>query len=336
MWEKFREFILITFIAALIWLYAEGENVLTDDRDVDVEFAPVARDVLIKPRRPEGSVTATFRGNSAQLADLKELIRKGPLTLELSPLPDSVQQTVNLRTALSNLKTIADLGVTLLEVRPETVTVSVERMETQTLPLSLAGQGDTQLADVILKPEKVAVRLPASRMAARGDQLRVEARLPSGALTGLSVNQQHTLTNVPVVVPDLLGAEDLNVSPATVSVTFTIRKLARELVLPNVAVRLVAPLAALKQYNVQLAAEDDQFVRDIRITGPNDLIEKIEDREQKVWADVRLDVEDLAKGDSRDSVTIVPHIDLPPGVNLLEPPSAVRIRITKIRPATEP
>jgi len=335
MWDKIREYGFVTIIALLVWLYAEGENVTNAERDIEVEFVPASNNLVVDDTESEDErVSVLFRGNSGQLNDLKELLHEGAIQIEMNAGEEARQQ-VTLRDRLADHPKIVEVGVSVLETRPETLNVTVERLVKLDIPVTVVATGETQLRDVTVTPEKVSVRLPASTAEALGESPRAEARVTEALIEGLPVNQQHSLAGVAIVLPDLTTTSNVTLTPAAADVTCTIKKLAKDLLLPAVSVRIVAPVAELARYDVQPASEEDQLVRDIKISGPNDLIDQIESRQVKVWADLQLQSEDLAQAVAKESVSIVPHIHLPAGVTLVEPPRPIKVRVLE-KKAEEP
>ena len=330
MWEKVREYLLVTVIAVLIWLYAESENVTSEERAVSIELAPATRDMVITSDQPTKAFSVTFRGNSGQHNDLKQLLHQGALTIEMRAGDEPLQQ-FNLRSALANHPKIAQIGASVLETRPETVTASVEKLVKLDMPITVVAAGEALLRDITILPETVVVRLPGSSAKVLGDQPNAEARIAANQLQNLAVNQQHTLNGVAVAIPAIPKNTNINVTPPTVDVTFTIKKLTKELVLAPIAVRLVAPLTEVARYEIIAINEDEKLVRDVKISGPNDLIEQIESKQIKVWADLRMQGEDLARAEGKESVSIVPHIELPSGVSIVQPPRPIKLKIKRLK-----
>lgn len=337
MWQKTQDYLLVTIITFLVWLYAEGENVKNHELTVDLRFVPpTGRELLISPNRPQDPVVVTFKCSTTQYAQLQEALRDGdmlvngaiPIEMTPNPSPEDIRQEVNLRERVQALPRVLELGIGVVDVRPARLTISVERFETRTLPVTVTTVGDTQLVDVAVEPAEAEVRLPASLAPTMAEGSRIEARLDTATLANVEMNVARTVSNVQLV-PPLRGA-DVTVRPSTARVTFTIRKLAKDTVLPSVVVRLVVPLSAQNQYDVAPASEEDALLRGVKITGPNDLIDKIVAKEIKVWADVRLEIDDLGKGVERDIVSVVPHVALPAGVNLVEPPAPIKVKINKV------
>jgi hypothetical protein len=334
MWPSFRDFLVVTVVAMLVWLYAEGENVKEVALDMEIRFEPAASQPLsIKPRRLDHRVEATFRCNSVQRDQLKNVISRGPVVLELSrdaATPGDPRQEVDLRQKLAEHPLIQELGVGVVEVRPAKVVVTIERMETIRLPVAVVSPGDLLLENVTVDPQEVEIRLPASLAAGLGEAPRVETRLVAADLSKLPLNQPVTLNNVPLQPPLALrgNTADVEMARSTATVTLTIRKLAQTITLSSIPVRIVAPVAELPNYAVSLVDEQDQFVRNIKLTGPSTVMARIEAKELKVWADLKLEGDTLAKGASEETTIIVPHITAPPEVTA-DLPAPVRLRITR-------
>ena len=77
--DKIETFCVVTLITCLVWLYAEGENLVQYSQPVRVRFVgPVGTDLAITPRELI-NVDITFRASKSQLADLNALVAKGPI-----------------------------------------------------------------------------------------------------------------------------------------------------------------------------------------------------------------------------------------------------------------
>ncbi|MCC6579275.1 MAG: hypothetical protein IT440_02455 [Phycisphaeraceae bacterium] len=319
---------LVTIVALLIWLYAEGENVKDYAMSLEVQFVPTAgRELSIKPNRLSEPVTAVFRCNSSQQNQLRSLLESGPVNIELYDSPDP-RQEIYLRERLTALPLITNMGIGVIDVSPAKVPVTVERIESRKLPITVRAAGQNLITDITIEPAEASIRLPASQLVNIAESATVEARLLPDQLEGLELNQQHVISNVPLAPPDTVRGSDITVSPATARVSFIIRTLTKDLTLPSVAVRIVAPIAKLANYEVSLVSPDDQLLRDVHLKGPNEVIDKIESHEIKIWADLKLEADDLDKNAGKESMSVVPEINRPASVTVVVPPAPIKLKIT--------
>ncbi len=322
---------MVSLVAMLVWLYAESENVKPHDLEVQVRFVAAAgRNLLIHADKPTLSVKLKVRCNTAQLSQLEQLIAKGPFPIPLTqdPAAPDDQQQILLKQRLASLPLIANLGVTVTEARPPQIAVTVRRLEQMKLNINATADGDTQLQDVVIEPAEALIHLPSDQLASLSQSDLLIAHLSAAVLEPLELNQTHTIENVPLLAPLSVRSDDARIDPVTATVTFTITKQTREAVISSVAVRMVMPAAAAQQYDVTLLNEQDQLLRGLKIVGPHDLVDQITQRQIKIWADLRLDADELAKGVGKESISVVPHIQKPDKVKIVEPPQPIKLRIT--------
>src|SRR5690606_38624061 len=123
--------------------------------------------------------------------------------------------------------------------------------------------------NVMIEPARADVKLPR-RFARQLESQKLEARLDLENLSDSEDNIPRTL-QVPVSVPASIPAMRATIVPATVNVTFTVRKQTDSHVLRSVPVMLVISPKLLETYDVKIA-EDQLFVNDIKVTGPSDAI----------------------------------------------------------------
>lgn len=326
LWEKIETGVIVTVIAVLVWLYAEGENVQTyNNEQLLVRFVPVAgQELAIDPQDTE--ILVSFRAAAGERSSLEEMLRDGPIEIKVGNELDSGSpvQTIVLRDALER-SDIGSLGINIIDTSPATKQVRVEPLVTRRLPVEPA-KTDVQFAETpVVTPSEVTVKLPRSLAEQAGD-LPAIARLDLLDLGGYDENTDVTATT-PVDVPEPLRSPWTTVSPATVQVRFNIRKLTDSVRLPNIPLRINADPLTLQEYDIILGPSDI-VLRDVRFSGPSDEIEAIASGETKVWAELRPTREQIERAASgTEPVMLSPVIITPPGVQAdLPDPVPVTIR----------
>ncbi|MAX24224.1 MAG: hypothetical protein CMJ19_06945 [Phycisphaeraceae bacterium] len=326
-----REYITVTLVAVLVWLYAEGENIKTYEMDIPIQFvAATGQDLLIKPTRLEDNPRVTFQCSSAQYVQLDQLFdgKAIPIPLSEDPnAPDGNQQLL-LKQVFTSLPIFANLSVNITEVKPAQVVVNVKKLQAVELKIAQSTEGDSLIQDVVIEPATATLHLPKDLLNNLTESDTITARLNKQVLDRLTLNQSHTIDGVQLLAPAGVRSEDVRIDPPSAKVTFTLTRQTKNATISSIAVRLVMPVASMSQYDVSLVNDQDKLIRSVKLTGPNDLIDDIASRKIKIWADLKLEADDLAKGVGKESIAIVPLIQKPESVKLVEAPGAINLKIT--------
>lgn len=294
-----RTALVVVLITAIIWVFAEGASLQRRSRRVDVSWAAPpasARAMRVADTAWSGEVNLSLEGSTASLDRLERLWLE-PMVLEPGQpgVPTTAgTHTVELREVLRMKPEIRDSGVSVVRCDPATVVLEVDEV------VSLPARVDVSLpesepdAEAVATPQGVTLRVPRS-VAARlgGAEARVIARVDAATLASAMRGRPETVRRV-LVEPagELAGASGVEIEPARLDVTVTLRSRTASLILPTVPV--VIEMSALDQsrWSVTVAA-DDQVLRDVRVTGPADLVAAIERGETRVVGVVSLSFEDL-------------------------------------------
>ena len=293
--ERLETYTLVSIITLLVWLYAESENIRSyTDFPMTVSFVPTGDKMLVEPEGPQ-RVTLAFTASQNVHDAMRRLHTEGGVRIEMSEDPLQPHQRVLMLSALNALPALASWGVTLERVEPATLDVRVERLVTRTLPVTVIA-GEVQLASPpTITPASVDVTLPAGA-AARLGGLTLEARLQNAeGYPQWAIDEPYERA-VPLTLPEPLRGQRAQLATDRVTVGFTVRKLTRELMLPRVRLVIESPLGLLNEFAIRLPEGQDQVVRDVRLSGPSDLIERIEKNEIEIAAVLKLKPEDLQVG----------------------------------------
>jgi hypothetical protein len=326
--QGLRTVIVVTLVACLLWLYAENENVRSHPLDLDIQFvAPPDRPLVIKPAQPV-RVRAIIRAAAGKFAEVERRTRAGPVPIVVRNDPDGKPlQLLALRDLLAGNPAMSGLGVAITEVQPTTMEVSVEPYQTVTLGVVVVADGVQLAGPATVDQKQVAVDVPAS-LAGELNGATAIARLDPHTLAQLEVNVPHQV-EVPLELPEPLGDSPYVPSVSRVKVTLTIRKQTDTFTVPYaVPVLLQGPPMELANYSV-VFSEESRFLRDVALTGPSDLIDRIRQGEVKVVAYVPLTADQLERAAGKEAVTSVPIISLPAGVTPVGSPPLVSYKIIK-------
>lgn len=339
LYKAIKTVVMVSVIAVLIWLYAEGENVKPREVTFDVQFvSPQGVDLMIQPAQPT-RVRMTFRCANTQFTEVQRLVAK-PMSIAVDDPGAAVSQsqTIVIKEWLTNRSPIAHAGVTIDEVQQPTVQVQVERMATVTLPIEpspTVPQGVELLAASTVAPDKAQVRVPASLQNAI-QQLSLQATLDAAAIEKLEPNIPHTAVS-PLTLPPAYRIYNASIRPATAKLTFTVRRQIESVALKTVPVMILAMPSELARQSV-IIDEDNRALRDVTVTGPSAVIDRISKNPSLVWAELRLSPDELAQALGKEVNRKSPTLSGPPEVTF-SPPPPVTFRVVlnrKDEPAARP
>ena len=309
---------LVTLIAGLVWLYAEGQDVSDLTREVRLQLPDrVGESTVVDFAQPQRlrSVQVTMKGATAPLSQLTAQLGAGALQLPLTPteLPESGEYTIDLaeylpraslRTSDPASPTISDLGISVVSTDPAQVTLIVDQLVSRQVRVIFSPRGATVRPGWTAEPSRVEVTLLASQIEAMGgstDALFVEA-VPRVDLADLPAGEEHTLQMDLQLSEAFLSGDraqrHVKLAQQTVDVTFTIARQQDRLKLNDpVPVWLTASPSELERYDVTLD-ETSRVLSDVEVEGPRDLIDRLRrtDNDLRVVARFELTNEELDRG----------------------------------------
>jgi hypothetical protein len=325
MWERITRFSAITLIALMFWIYAEGATRALHEVTLNIVLAaPEGQRLVIDPSLL--SVNLSIRCARSQLEQVNKL-KQEPLRIEVTDVAGMPDRTFFIKEQIIAHERIVRLGVTVERVEPALVSTRIERLEPSVLPIVLATPPDLELAGpATFGTEAVQVIVPASAAAAvKG--LKFPARLDANALAGV-VPGVPTDREIDVYLPpEMATMPNVSYQPKKVKVNFTVKKKEDDYIVGLVPVLLnIAPNLA-KQYAVEVDQEN-LLLRDVKVKGPSDVIERIRTGSVKVEALLRMTPEDL----ERKVPSKLPELRLPGGVTVESTLPLIKLTITKREP----
>jgi hypothetical protein len=159
-----------------------------------------------------------------------------------------------------------------------------------------------------VSPQSIRVRIPESDASKLDDESVVSAVITDAFASSLTSPGPQTFP-VRLRMPDsLAGVSPLSASPDSARVTVTVRGRVESVKLASVPVWISLPPAELNLWKVEPI---DPFVRDVTITGSQDLIDGINSRAITVIAMVLLSSDDLdAEIESKTALMTAVNSDL--------------------------
>lgn len=304
--------VITTIVTLLVWVFAESESLRSREVSSDVTFVvdPQSDRLVVLGANPgwNGRVGITLTGPAGTLERVERALREG---VKLSPgmagVPLEVgTRAVLLREALRGLPAVRETGVTISRVDPVEVVVEVDQVR-QVEARVIVDAGDAELdgaAEVV--PPTVQLRGPGralERATAGGREPAATLRLEPGSLRNLVPGRRESLTRVPLrLPPELEGVAGARLEPSVADVQLTLRSRTAQVELPAVPVGVWLAASEMIRFEVVIKP-DDQFIRNVRVSGPSDLVAQVRSGELKVAATVVLGFEELERGiTSKDAV----------------------------------
>jgi hypothetical protein len=299
--KRLQTLLIVTLVAAMVWVFAESESLREQRFGATLVLSPEEGSAL-----HIGAAQTGAREVSAELlleapAGALDAVRRAlaqPLTI--SPGAPGVPSTegefaLDLREVLRNNAALLKSGASVQRVDPPTLTIRIEELVPVEVGVQVVGEGEFQGAPVATPP-RVRVLAP------RGDALMLSAsstsiaRIDAASLERLVPGRQEVIPGVRLAAPEeLTGAKRVRIAPPTVDVTLTLRSSTAEVIVPRVPVHVRLAPQELSQWDIHVA-ERDRFLIDVRVTGPAEVLRRIEDRSLTLVAEVALSFEELENG----------------------------------------
>lgn len=301
--ERVKRFALVTVMAALIWAFAEGESLQTQRAVAEIDFPALTGETwatrVAEGQNWRGRVELELEGPTAGLDELESVLRR-PLAFApgIEGLPtETGEYTLDLRQALRAHPEFRSRGVAVVGAEPNTVRVRVQELATVAVPIRVeAPAAELEGAAELVGVDEAVVRLPAEAAAElQGGEAWMVARVNPEDLAALQERVRSTVRVRLTPGPRLEAAPLFGIEPQQVEVRLTVRSKTETTVLTTVPVDLRLPSTELGRWEVVIPQED-QTLRDVTVTGPSDVIDRIEAGTLPVRAYVRLSYDDLERG----------------------------------------
>ena len=335
--QKLETFFIVTVVAALVWLYAEGASTQERTREpVSVRFLAPTSSPRAFAVSPDQAVSASisFKGSSGQVQSFLDLAR-APIELTVEP-PEEGQsaRTLVLADALARNDAFAKLGLGSVVVEPATLEVAMRPLVTVSLPVRVE-TGDLPLDPAttpVATPNTVEVTAPADVLDVLGDAV-VVARLDRGALTAASKNpaaggREKVARNIKLEFPGAIDRRSpwTRISNEVVRVNYTLADPDATVMVERVSLYVNLPVGIQQAYRVT-PNDGQKFLFDVELRGPQGLIDRIAagDPEYPVTAEIRFsDVSAI------ESITSAQPVVVPPaGVTVVGSPPLIGLRVER-------
>jgi hypothetical protein len=307
MLKQLSTLLIVTIVSALIWVFAEAETLRTRDQPLELVFEPDptsdrVMDVL------EGAVgigvsgqivrcVVTVEGTATTLDELERLARR-PLRVDPISLVtlDPGDHTIDLRTILRDQPDLRHRGYTVKRIDPPQLTISIDQLETKELRVRAAVAGDDVEGVPECKPSRARLRVPARLASTISNDAFAVATPEASEVSRLIPGRRETLVGVPLAMP--AGAErsrHARLDPPAVEVSLTLRSRAGTTTIASVPVQIQLAPSEQPNWDIRIDVKD-QFIADVKVSGPNETIRQIEEKKLAVVALLPLSFTELEGG----------------------------------------
>jgi hypothetical protein len=305
-------------LTALIWIWAEREQLATGEVQVPVKVAHVAGDrVAILETPADHQVSLELSGPRASIDAVRDRLAGGAikwLTVPVSVAAPFDGEVIALPEIITRSNDIFTRNaVTVTRVRPA-VKIRVEMKESREVPVQVRPQ-DRPNGTFSFQPETVIVEGPASYFRNRGRDLTVYADMavfsqkPPGQYQELvSVSLDEPAPDVVTIRPPKTVTAKVQIKGASMQGQLRLRTL------------VLIPPEVLKEDRIKVEVEDNFLLVDV--TGPPELIEQIKRSSEDAYVQVVPKPRAWTNVTARGQVTVdvrAEHYQLPKELTVLNP-----------------
>ena len=336
--ERIKTFLIVSALAVVVWLFAEAESLGDAEVSARIEFPPVNSTSLLirsEPRNP--TVRLGLRGGKAALQRATSVL-EAPIRLEPGRgIPDTDgRHVIDLADALRRSLALAETRVTIEFVRPPTLEVTIESLETVTLDI-LPDLPDVQTeGPIAMTPAKAEVRVPRPLAETLEEGTIVRARPAPDQAAGLLAPGPHSVV-VPVQLPPALqGQLGVTLMTERTRLEFTVVSTLMTETFPSVPVQaLLAPTEA-NEWSIDVEPQDQ--ILSVDLTAPRAVMSELKSGSRvSLVAVLTLSDIDLQSGVTSKPVSFVLLRDgvlqpLPRDVAIRADRAEVRFKAVRIAP----
>ena len=273
--DRIRTILIVSILAVVVWLFAEAESLGEDEVSARIEFPPpAATSLLVRSDPPNPTVKVGLRGGKAALQRARSVL-EAPIRLEPGRgVPDTdAARVIDLADALRRNQALAETRVTIEYVRPPTLEVTVETLQTRAIEVRPDLPDLQTEALPVVTPPTVEVRLPRS-LAERLDETIVARARPVSEQNGAPLAPgAHSIT-APVQLPSTLhGQPGVSLLTDRVRVEFTVVSTLVTETLPAVPVQILLAPTEANEWFVTMDAEDQ--ILSVELTGPRAIMSEL-------------------------------------------------------------
>ncbi|MCR9075337.1 MAG: hypothetical protein NXI07_04790 [bacterium] len=337
---RIRTVIIVTLIAAMLWLLAESRMVRT--RTIEAQLAitsvePSGVLELVVRQAPGATRTRTVELElEGSTAGIDRLIRQLQSRVELRLGREIPARpglfVIDLRAELRRSPDLDMHGVTIKTVSPETVQIEVDELEMREFPVRVSLPEGVQ-TDGAPRAEPALVRMqgPSSVFASVENEF-ARVTLTQEQIDQLTPGRLDTFPGAVVQIDGIApGTWSTTLEPAQVDVLLELKSVTQRLELDALPVQVLIAPAEIGKWRVELDDADRDLIG-VMVEGPVEAIEALRTDAVRPRALVSLTFEELERGVQAAPAQIV---NLPPGCRVVSTDRTVGLQITRL-PQDEP
>ena len=331
--EKIETYFIVTVIAVLVWLYAEGANVKQVTRQpIQVRFvAPPGQEdqYVVFPSEPIRA-SVSFQGSSSQIQRFQQMATE-PFDVVVEPdEADTTERVVLLESKLEQAE-FGDLGVSLSEADPTSHTVTIKRLVRVPMEVRVetAGGRFSDNPPPTATPDTVFATVPAD-VADDIRGIKAVARLDLVAPENPTPDIEQVQRDVPLEFPAAVRLDDprVKVDRRQVQVNYSARKLDESHVIERVPLFVNVPVSVQQRYVIR-PVPDQNFLTDVEVRGPAEVIARI--RADDPAYPVRAEIRETDPTQVEFMRSVEPIIIAPPGVTPTEATTLIEVQVERRR-----
>ncbi len=318
LWDIIKTITLTTLVAAMVWLFAEAETLRNSSIDVVVLVQPrvgvglgsgaagIEGEQLVvdvtgakPPQVREVVARIEVEGAAARMDQAERELTTLPIVLTLGDpgVPASTgEHKVDLMSALRSHPQLTTLGISLQRVEPPTLSMLVDELMVRELPVRVVlPEGGEFESTPVVSPPRVRVRLPRRDADKLPNDAAVELVLTRTEFDRLTPGRNESLTGLRLRSPSFLPQNGrVTLTPTVADVQIKIRSRLVEHVVARVPVAVRMLPSDMARWDVYVTP-DEQFLTNVRVQGPGDVIERIRDGSLPLTATVALTSDELQR-----------------------------------------
>ncbi len=339
MWTHVRTFLLVSIITVLIWTFAEAESLTNKTIRVDLAFVndpQTGRFVEVGENQGwSGRAEVVFEGSTASVGDLESALRRGvALRAGSEGVPaDPGDYDLDLNQILRSAPEIDNRGVTVVKVDPPRLRVSIDTLVVRDVKVVADVAGALVDGPVETKPAQAKMTLPRSLADRVSPEAVVTARISPDAIGKLVPGRSETIPSVPLEPPAILsGRARVTIQPERADVILKLRTRTDVFTIASVPVHIKIAVGEVGRWDITVP-DEDRFIRDVKVSGPSDLVDRVRRGEIRVTAVLPLSFDELERGIATKDVTFA---EVPTDLKFDADRTTVRLSITRRDRATVP
>ena len=322
----FKTFLWVAPLTALIWIYAEREQIAPAEVRVPIKLVSKSTDRIITITKPmDQMVSLDIQGPRASVNELRDVLAKAPLEVHIAP-EVGYKGEISLAEPITKSELFKTYAVSVTAARPP-VEIKVEAKAAKRIDVKQRPQ-DKFVTSVTFEPATVIVEGPRDTL---------EGIKPENLVAYADLSE---FASQP---PGSYGPKDVQISLASPALEgVTMRETVRAKVeIGKSAPSMIPPLPIVLQINGRVLSDDkfkiatrDETLSNVEVTGPLDKIELVQKRNFPAavivdLTDKNFDFATITTSAEKPYTLKPENYRLPPGVTVTNPTRDVTIIITR-------